>query len=156
MKIVTQTISPDEPCHGLFEGPRDGRWIQAVYVIRGDAIAEWTKDYGLEEDFDRITPLLMPSFGENSVGSMQYFADKNREDDFWAKRTDEMIEGSTLIEDHVRQVEIDQEIIHNRSVFGPAIRVQRGAYSHGQAMRNLMEKVDAYHGVGVWNRSQKR
>ncbi|MDZ4250917.1 MAG: hypothetical protein U0990_12650 [Candidatus Nanopelagicales bacterium] len=165
MKIITQTVSPDEACHGLFEGPKTRkdllgrdveRWVQQCFVIRGDAIACWEKDYGPAEDFAGVTPLLMPSLGENSVAQLQYFAEKNRNDDYWTKRSEEMAQASTLIQDHIRQIEIDHEIIRNRSIFGPAISVQRGGYSHERAERKLMAKVDNFHGVGIWNRSRKR
>lgn len=152
MQIVTNTVHPDEPAHGLFEGPVDGRWVQYVFVVRGNAIAKYVTDFGPAEDYADVTPMRMPSFGDDSVAQLQAFAEKNRHDDYWQKRRAELLEGSTLIQDHIRQIEIDQQVIHNRSVFGPAIAVQRGGYSHTRAMRKLMEQSDKFHGVGVWNR----
>lgn len=151
MKIVTDHVFPDEPCHGLFEGPRmmpgsDGsqtwRWIQAVYVIRGDAIAEWTHDYGAAEDFeDRIQPLLIPGFGDDSVAQLQEHAEKNRHDDYWARRRAEMLAGSTLIKDHVAQLEKDKLEVRNRTVIGPAITVQRHKYSQEAGRRLIKERT---------------
>lgn len=153
MKILTDHVSPDEACHGLREGPRtmpmpngsqQRRWVQAVYVVRDDAIAEYTVDYGPAHHFeDLVMELVMPSFGENSVAQLQEFAEKNRHERYWAKRREEMMAESTLIEDVVRQRAQDREIIRNRSVIGPNVRVQRGAYSADVARRRLKEKVHA-------------
>ena len=156
MRIITDRVYPSEPAHGIFEGPENGRWLQKVWVVRGDALACYETDFGPAENFEGITPLLMPGFGDDSVAVLQAFAEKNREDDYWQKRGIEMLEASTLIQDHVRQVQVDHEIIHNRSVFGPSITVQRNAYPHERAMRQLKEKTDAYYGSGQWNRSKKR
>lgn len=149
MKIVAPTVHPDEPCYGLAEMPRmvrgRWRWIQAVYVVRGDAIAEWTKDYGAASKFERIQPLVMPSFGDDTVAQLQEWAEKNRNDDYWAKRREEMLAESTLIRDHVAQVEQDREEIRNRSVFGPAHRVQRNEYSQ-EATRRLIKEIKNGHG----------
>jgi hypothetical protein len=133
MKIVTQYVLPDEPCHGLFEGPRNipkkgQRWVQAVYVIRDDAIAEYLEDLGPAEDYARIQPMMIPSFGENTVAQLQEFAVKNRHDEYWTNRVDEMLAESTLIEDHLRQLEVNREVIRNRSHFGPGIAAQRNGY----------------------------
>ncbi|KKL20196.1 hypothetical protein LCGC14_2457890 [marine sediment metagenome] len=133
MHIVTQSISKDEPCHGLYDGPRNiprkgHRWVQAVYVIRDDAIAEYLEDIGPASDYARIQPMMIPSFGENTVAQLQEFALKNRHDEYWAKRVDEMLAESTLIEDHLRQFEVDREVIRNRSHFGPGIAAQRNGY----------------------------
>ena len=139
MKIVAHYVRPDEPCHGLFEGPRQipkvgERWIQAVYVVRDDAIAEWTQDLGPAEDFARAQPLIMPSpDGCNTVGELQDLADKNRIDDYWAKRADEMLAESTLIEDVVRGIEQKARIIANRSTFGPAGNHQRNGFPRNAA-----------------------
>ncbi len=134
MKIVTDRVFPDEGCWGLFEGPRmvhsyDGsssrHWIQAVYVIRGDAIAEYTLDFGPVSLYKRVIPLIIPSFGENTVAQLQDHADKNRHDHHWYNRSREMLAGSTLIKDAVNILEQQREVLNNRTVIGPAITVQR-------------------------------
>ena len=135
MKIVTDHIFPDEPAWGLFEGPRNVprkgfRWVQAVYVIRGDSIAEYLEDLGAAEDYSRAQPIILPSpDGCNTVAQLQEFAEKNRHDTYWANRADEMLAGSTLIKDHLRQFEQDREVVANRSHFGPTVRSQRNGYS---------------------------
>ena len=119
MKIVTSFILPDEECHGLFEGPRmmpmprgqQVRWVQAVYVVRDDTIAEYVQDFGPAQEYGGIQPLLMPSMGENTVAQLQAHAEKNRHDTYWAGRREEMLAESTLIEDHLRQLEQRQVVI---------------------------------------------
>lgn len=115
MKIVTTYIHPDEPCYGLREGPRmvdvfpnakEWHWVQRVYVIRGDAIAEYTKDFGPDDKYEGVTEIIIPGFGDDSVAALQAHADKNREDNYWAKRRQEMLEGSTLIKDHIEQLDM--------------------------------------------------
>ena len=138
MHIVTDRISPDEDCHGLTEGSvmRAGQWhwIQRVFVIRGDAIAKYETDLGPASDYARVQPLAMPSFGENSVAQLQAFAEKNRHDTYWAKRSEEMLAESTLIKDHIRQIEQNRELIRNRSHFGPGSHFQRNGYPRQAAL----------------------
>lgn len=133
MKILTDYVLPDEPCHGLYDGPRNiprqgKRWIQAIYVIRGDVIAEYSQDLGPASDYPRIQPMAIPSFGENTVAQLQEFAERNRHDEYWANRVDEMLAESTLIEDHLRQLEVNHHVIRNRSQFGPQHAFQRNGY----------------------------
>ena len=125
MHIITTRIHPDEPCHGLWEGPKNGRWVQRVFVIRDDTIAKFETDFGPVENFKDATEVVYPSFGENSVGQLQELAERDRHSDKWAKRGRERLAESTLIPDILRQEEIRLEIIANRSRFGPAISVQR-------------------------------
>src|SRR3990167_6048405 len=104
MQIVTDHVFESESCYGLAEGPLllnmpDGstrwRWVQEVTVIRGDRKAGWRQDLGPAEDFNRVSPLLIPSFGENTVAQLQYRADKNRQDDYWIRVAEEMQNEST-------------------------------------------------------------
>ena len=128
MKIIAVSIHPDEPCYSLREGPRNGRWVQRVYVIRGDAIAEWSKDYGPVSDWPNATEVIYPSFGENSTGQLQELAERDRHSDKWARRRKEMQAESTLIPDILRQEEILLEVRRNRSHFGPGVSVQRNDF----------------------------
>ena len=144
LKIVTAMVHPDEPCHGLREGERGGRWIQAVYIVRGDAIAEWTKDYGPAEDFENIQQIIIPSFGENTVAQLQEWAEKNRHDDYWSRRRAEMLSESTLIADVLRQDEERKEQIRNRSVFGPHFKRERNLYSQERTKRIIKEKTSGH------------
>lgn len=119
MKIETQWVHPDEPCYGLREEPRlipvgkgqSWRWVQTVFVVRGDAIAAHTTDFGPAESYARITPLMMPSFGTDTVAQLREHAEKNRHDTYWQDRAAEQLENSTLIEDHIRQIEQKKELV---------------------------------------------
>lgn len=137
MKILASKVHPDEPCYGLYCGPRsvtmpDGtteeRLIEATYVIRGDAIAEYTVDYGPMSEWPDLTPVMYPSFGENRVGELQWLAERDRHDDKWARHRRELQEGSTLIRDILRQEEQKINIHANRSVFGPARSIERNGF----------------------------
>lgn len=128
MHIITTRIHPDEPCYGLWEGPKRGRWLQRVFVVRDDAMAKFETDFGPAEDFKDATEIIYPSFGENSVGQLQELAERDRHSDKWAKRGREQLAESTLIPDILRQEEIRLEVVRNRSRFGPAISVQRNDF----------------------------
>lgn len=140
MKIVTLWVHPDEECHGLFEGPRNGRWITAVYVIRGDAIAEHVIDHGPEIEFCKIPPMMMPSFGENRVGEMLEWGERHRHDTRWWDRAQEMKAESTLIRDVMNQEEDRIEAIHNRTQLGPYQNTQRNDYSRTANQRRFNEQ----------------
>ncbi len=140
--MTTRYVHSSEPCYGLFEGAKmvrgQLRWVQDVKVIREDRqVVVRLKDFGPAEDYERVTPMYMPSFGDDTVAQLQEFADKNREDAYWAKRRDEMLAESTLIEDHVRQVQQDWLEVRNRSTMGPHLTVQRNAYSQSVVRRKL-------------------
>lgn len=128
MKIIAVSVHSDEPCYSLQEGPRNSRWVQRVYVIRGDAIAEYSVDYGPVQNFKNATEVIYPSFGENSVGQLQELAERDRHSDKWARRRREMQAESTLIPDILRQEETLLEVRRNRSHFGPGVSVQRNDF----------------------------
>lgn len=140
VKIVAPTIHPDEPCHGLYEGPRGGRWISAVYVIRGDAIAEHVIDHGQDIDFDRIPPLMMPCFGEENVGTMLEWGDRHRHDLRWWKREQEWRGESTLIQDVINQEAERLKMIRNASFLAPGLMKHRNDYHRAETWRNWFEE----------------
>ena len=149
LKVVTPYVLSDEPCYGLFEGSMqvpqwngatEERWIQDVVVIRNDRKAHYITDFGPANEFEHITPMMIPSFGENTVAQLQDLAERNRHDDYWYKRSQEMMASSTLIADHIRQVEEQHELIRNRSHFGSIIAVQRNGYSHLNVERMIRAK----------------
>lgn len=134
MHIVADRIYDSEPCWGLTEGPElrpqpDGsiqhRWIQRLWVIRGDRKAKFETDFGPASDWPDATPLIVPSYGENSTGQLQELAERDRHSDKWARRRKELQAESTLIADILRQEEILMEVRRNRSKFGPAVSIQR-------------------------------
>ena len=119
MHIIATFVHPDEPCYGLWEGPakvpafprgEEWHWVQRVFVLRDDAIAKFETDFGPDGQYERVTEILLPSpDGVNTVGQLQAIAERNRHDDYWAKRRDEMLASSTLIKDHIDQLEMQQE-----------------------------------------------
>ncbi len=146
MHIIATHVMPDEPCYGLTENRIGGRWIQRVFVVRGDAIAKFETDFGPASDFPDATPIIYPSFGENSVAQLQEMAERDRHDDRWAKRRREMQAESTLIKDILRQEEALIDVRANRSTMGPAITVQRNDFPREAVISKHKEKVkDARH-----------
>lgn len=87
-------------------GSQSWRWVQTVFVIRGDAIAAHTTDYGPAENFESTTPLIMPSFGDDTVAQLREHAERNRHDTYWQERAKAQLAESTLIRDHLNQVEM--------------------------------------------------
>ena len=137
MRIITDHVHPDEPCYGLQEVDRlepmpDGssqwRRVQAVYVVRGDTIAEYMTDLGPSMLFQRVTQIKLLAFGEESVGELMDEADRTRYDDYAEKLRQEVKESSTLIQDFVEEKERNWKIIRNQSVFGPGITRQRNGF----------------------------
>ncbi len=143
MKVITHWIHPDEPCYSLQEGPRNGRWVQRVYVIRGDAKAEWSKDYGPVSDFPDATETIYFSDGDDSVGQLQELAERDRHSDRWAKRRREMQAESTLIPDILKQEEELLDVVRNRTTIGPAITVQRNDFPREAVINKRKEKRNA-------------
>jgi hypothetical protein len=117
--------------------------VQRVYVIRGDAIAEWSKDYGPVSDWPDATEIIYPSFGENSVAELQELAERDRHSDKWAKRRREMQAESTLISDILKQEEILLDVVANRSNFGPGVSVERNDFPREAVISKHKEKRNA-------------
>ncbi len=141
MHIVTDRIHKDEPCWGLWEGPKGGRWIQRVFVVRGDVKAKFETDFGPVSDWPDATEIIYPSFGENSVGQLQELAERDRHSDKWAKRRREMQAESTLISDILKQEEILLDVVRNRSHFGPGVSVQRNDFPREAVQNKYRKKV---------------
>ena len=136
LSIIAHEVHPDEECYGYFTGPRTmpgfpedeaERMVEFVFVIRGDAIAKYEQDFGPADNFIYVPPLLMPSYGENPVGLMQWHGERHRNDPKWAKRMQEYKESSTLFQDVIRQQEERSQFIKNRSTFGPHQVTQRNS-----------------------------
>jgi hypothetical protein len=131
---------PAEPCHGMQDYAHKcskdcnrpchlkGKWVQRISVIRDGEKVWFQKVIGPASDYERVQPLLMPSFGENTVAEMQYWGEKNRNDTYWADRAEQMLGESTLIQDHINQLEQTTMVRKNRSVFGPHQSTQRTGY----------------------------
>lgn len=152
MHYVTQWISPKEPCYGLWEGAEiapipgapngatDWRWLQKVFVVRGDTIAKHITDFGPADDYEDITPIFLPNEGTDSVAALQALAEKNRRDTYWQTRVKEMLAESTLISDLIEQEEKLHEIIRNRTSIGPVVTVQRNGYDHNVVTRQVSQQ----------------
>ncbi len=125
MHVVADRIFPDEPCWGLAEGPEHGRWIQKIWVIRGDRKAKYMTDFGPVSDFPDATPTVYASVGTDTVAQLQECAERDRHDDKWAKRRRELQSESTLIADILGQAEQKIAMRANRSVIGPHQTTQR-------------------------------
>ena len=148
MKLVTYAVSPNEPCYGLTEcvmrapqpdGSTADRWVQDLIVIRGDQRYHYLTDFGPAEDFETVTPMTVPSLGEDTVSELQYLAEKNRHDDYWHKVAERQIAESTLIEDMIRTRFQMHELVRNRSQIGPYTIAQRNGYSRESAWRRYMD-----------------
>jgi len=142
MQILASKVHSDEPCYGLAEIPENGRWLQKIFVIRDDCIAKYQVDLGPESDFEKVMPLVMPSYGDDTVGQLMAYADKNRQDHYWYNRRQEMLGESTLIEDHLRLLDNGTRQLFNQSVFGPAISVQRNRTNRQAMTRHLKERLN--------------
>lgn len=93
------------------DGSHQWRHIQTVFVVRGDAIAAHTTDYGPAENFERITPLMMPAFGDDTVAELRAHAEKNRHDTYWHDRAEAQKAESTLIRDAIDQIGMKAEYV---------------------------------------------
>lgn len=162
MHYVTDSISPNEPCYGLWEGfeiapvpgakngAQDWRWIQKVFVVRGDTISKHVTDFGPADDFEMITPIFIPNEGTDSVAVLQAMAEKNRHDTYWQTRAKEQLESSTLISDLIEQEQKIAAIIRNRTASGPYVTNQRNGYSHTTSMRNFKQRREQRTGKVVF------
>lgn len=94
------------------DGSHSWRWTQTVFVTRGDAIAAHTTDYGPAADFAHVTPLHVLADGDgDTVALIRAYAEKNRHDDYWQKRAAEQRANSTLIRDHIEQLDMVKEYV---------------------------------------------
>ncbi len=114
-----------------------------MFVIRGDAIAKFETDYGPVSDWPDATEIIIPSFGENSVGQLQEMAERDRHSDKWAKRRREIQAESTLISDILKQEEILLDVVANRSNFGPGVSAQRNDFPREAVQNKFKEKRNA-------------
>lgn len=128
--VTTSYVTPIEPAYMLLEMPR---WhkpsnsyhrIQYLFVNRSDVIARY------EEDLGKMVgrPFRILGLWEESVGSLRSMANDKRYDDFWDKFVEEETEASTLIQRAVRQAEVNEQLVANRSVFGPGQTTQRNGF----------------------------
>lgn len=147
LSLVTTAVDPNEACHGCREGPHYCEihhrrcWIQRIFVDRGDRLAYFETDFGPAENYeDSIQPLIMPSFGENTVAEMQFWFDKNRQDTYWADYSAELQASSTLMVDIVEQMQQIERARLNKSTLGPYQTTQRNGYAAGRNYKLKKER----------------
>ena len=114
--------------------------MQRTFVLRGGEVVCFQRVIGPASDYERVQPLVMPSFGENTVAEMQYWGEKNRHDTYWAGRSEEMLSESTLIKDHINQLEEKAMVRGNKSVLGPYQSTERTGYPRADEARRVKEK----------------
>lgn len=146
MQIITDHIWPDEGCWGLAEGPLtmphgegfQRRWVQRVFVVRGDAIAKYTVDLGSAEYWEeRALPQVIAGFGEDTVAELQEWAERDRNKGRLWQFVQEQRENSTLIEDSIAGLEQELLAKRNHTTIGPHVFSQRGDYPGQHARRVL-------------------
>ncbi|KKL23713.1 hypothetical protein LCGC14_2422630 [marine sediment metagenome] len=142
VSVIALRVFPDEPVYGLKEGPESGRWVQKIWVIRGDRKAKYETDFGPASDFPDATTIIYIGDGEDTVAEFQAAAQRDRHDDKWAKRRREMQSESTLITDILRQEERKIAERANRSVFGPHHSAQRIDYPREAVKAKQKERRD--------------
>lgn len=134
MKPVTLFVHPDEKAMSLREQnmvrPPTHQWhrYQIVTVNRGDELAEWWRDLGPSENFP-APGCEIPALWEHTVGELWDIAQHYRlQDDYWRKTAEEIQGESTLIPDFLNQYQERNEILRNRSRFGPGYTKQRNGF----------------------------
>jgi hypothetical protein len=140
LDIVTTFLLPNEVAMGAWQGPEDGRWLQKVFVVRGDTIAKHITDIGPAEDFERIPAELLPGDGETTVAEFLFELERHRHDLFAWNHRQRVKAESTLIHDVAEQREARREYIRGRSVNGPHITVQRSIYNRENAWRKFFDR----------------
>ena len=149
MHIITNHVSPDEGCWGLLEGPVtmphgkgfQRRWVQRVFVVRDDAIAKYQIDLG-DADYweERALPQAIAGMGDDTVGELQEWAERDRNQGKLWQFVQQQREESTLIEDSLAGLEQEHLAKTNKTIIGPNVFSQRGDYPGQFARRELRSK----------------
>lgn len=95
------------------------RWVQRVWVVRGDSIAEFRKDMGPTWAYPFAKPFMFVSMNEYSVGESLEQANYLRE----SQPSDE--EPHDLIRDWYMQLDEMRDLKAHRSRIGPWSKIQR-------------------------------
>lgn len=118
------SLQVDERCWQLRESPRIGplgdmRWMQRVWVVRGEDMCEFDKDLGPAWAYPLAKPFMFVSWNEYSVGEAMEQANYLRE------AQPEPEEPHDLMGQWFRQLDEMRNILANRSVIGPGAFIQR-------------------------------
>lgn len=139
LDIVTTFLIPNEVCWGLWQGPENGRWLEKLFVVRGDTIAKYVTDCGPASAFEGIPVEVVPGDEETTVAEFRYEAERHRHSTFARDHLARVAAESTLVADVRRNREARRQYIKNRSVFGPFHTVQRNIYPSSIAQRRIRE-----------------
>jgi len=140
MKYVTLFVTPDEPCFGLKESAEGDDWVQHCWVNRDDTLADYMTVIGPASDYSQATPLtLIEPFGDQSVGALMEEAEKFRHDDYGHKRLQRLQSESTLVADAIDQNEQRHNMLHNKTVMGPAGSHARNGFSRVTSQRQIKQ-----------------
>jgi hypothetical protein len=140
LDIITTVVHPNEVCMGMRQGPVGERWIERVWVVRGDTIARYETDRGPASLYENIPEEIIPGDGETTVAEFMDEAARHRTDLRWWRHLVELQESSTLIADINRQREARREYIHNRSHFGPNFKIERSFYNRENTWRKAFDR----------------
>lgn len=140
LDIITTFLLPGEVCMGSRQGPIGDRWIERIWVVRGDTIARYETDCGPAANFSKIAEVIIPGDGGTTVDEFRHEAERHRHDLRWWNHLQRVKAESTLIQDVNNQREARVEWLGNRSVFGPYHTVQRNIYNSAKTRRDFRDK----------------
>lgn len=156
MHIVTDYLLPTEPCYGAMQGPvlmpmpngsQEERWVERVFVVRGDAIAKHERDLGEAKAFEGCIQSRDLIDGDITVQEVLEQLEQDRTDFYWARRKEELRKQSNLIQEAIAQTEERHRIINNRSVMGPMVSKQRNGFSRQTVDRYISQRRQDYYGI---------
>lgn len=156
MHIVTDYLLPNEPCYGAMAGPvlmlgpngsEQFRWVERIFVVRGDAIAKWERNLGPAEDFKGVIQTRDLLDGDVTVAEVQEQLAIDRADTYWARQQAALRAQSTLIKDTMDQLEERRAIINNRTVSGPKSTKQRNGFSKQTINRAISQRHQDITGI---------
>jgi len=117
-------------------GIGEHRYLVMYIAVADIPMAFWTdlgplENFKLKIDDDEyvIQPFNQLVVSEHSVSECLHMAEQARDDTWPLELLHNQVHNSTLFEDYRRMIEEDLELVKNRSVFGPDVRVQRNEYS---------------------------
>lgn len=140
LDIITTFVLPNEVCQGMRQGPVGDRWLERIWVVRGDTIARYETDRGPASAYERIAEEIIPGDGETTVAEFMDEAERHRHDLFAWNHLQRVKAESTLVEDVNRMREVRREYIANRTVSGPYFTIQRNFYNQENAWRKYRDE----------------
>ncbi len=139
LDIITTFLLPGEVCMGSRQGPIGDRWIERIWVVRGDTIARFETDCGPAANYEHIAEVIIPGDGVTTVDEFRYEAERHRNDLRWWNHLQRVKAESTLMADVNEQRDARREYIKNKSVFGPYFKIQRNIYNRENGWRKFFD-----------------